>query len=504
MIIKKHGDGRTLMQKNNVKIILTLLVLVTLSTLAISGLPTTQVSAEPEFENDMPVVFIDPLISRAEPGETFTISVKIFNLSDNFIMTNVDWQPGDPLPRHNPSALRNNYSLGNLYGLDLGLKWDTNILEYVEHTVTIPVETYPAGILHEPIIDIKNIVDETGQIPNAPLDTLYWLVQSSQYPAETFNAPNANATVFTMTFRVKRNGVSALNFTNLQISDLQMKIIPHWAKQGWFQTGALATRIDTLSVKAKADDSLFTVPVVSGEDAAVQVIMKNDNLTETDTYNLTLYYDDSPLPEGAWEDRVLGPGQSETLDYLIQNPDTAQHDLTAQATILHAGETLTSELSVQFTTIGPPSLSIDGPTSATAGQLIAYSASDSVHTDPQGQITNYTWTLWVPGETAPRFTEIGQSVEFQLPGKITRLGNWTVMLVVRDNYGVTAQAPVGSTLTPTSDLRRPATAPYRTIFKVAISQAPPPSLFTIENIVLILILVAIIAATVIYLRRRSR
>jgi hypothetical protein len=493
-----------LMQKNTVKTVTATFILITLGILAISVMPTPRVSAEPELENDMPVVFVDPLVSTAQPGETFTISVKIFNLSNAFILTNVDWQPGDPPPSHDPAALRNNYSLGNLYGLDMGFKWDPTILEYVSHTVTIPVETYSEGVLHEPIIDIKNNVSETETIPGAPAGSLYWLAQSSFYPAEPFNAPGANATVFTMTFRVKRNGVSALEFTNMEISDPVAKIIPHWLKHGQFRTGALATRIETLTVQAEADDTLYSVPVISGENAAIQVTMKNDNLTETDTYDLALFYDESPILDATWENRTLGPGQNETLEYLIQDPEIGPHNVTARATIRHAGNIINDELAVQFSTIDTPTLTIDGPDSASAGQTITFTASGSTHEDPNGQITNYAWTLWRLGETAPLDEQPGETVEFQLPTKITKVGNWTVMLVVQDNYGMTAQAPAGATLSPTSDLRRPATGPYRASFTVDVSQAPPPTLFTVENLVLILILVVIIVAAVFYLRRRSR
>jgi hypothetical protein len=492
------------MQKNTVKTVTTMFILITLGILAISVMPAPRVSAEPELENDMPVVFVDPLVSTAEPGETFTISVKVFNLSNNFILSNVDWQPGNPPPPHNPAALRNNYSLGNLYGLDIGFKWDTTILEYVSHTATIPVETYAEGVLHEPIIDIKNNVSETEAIPGAPSGSLYWLAQSSFYPAEPFNAPGANATIFTMTFRVKRNGVSALEFTNTEISDPVAKIIPHWLYHGQFRTGALTTRIETLTVQAEADDILYPLPVISGEHAAIQVTMKNDNLTETDTYDLALFYDDSPLLDATWENRTLTPGQNETLEYLIQDPDIAPHNVTARATIRHAGDIINDELTVQFSTIGTPTLTIDGPDSASAGQTITCTASGSTHADPNGQITNYAWTLWRPGETSPLDEQPGETVEFQLPTKITKVGNWTVMLVVLDNYGVTARAPAGATLSPTSDLRRPSTGPYRASFTVDVSQAPPPTLFTIDNIVLILILVVIIVAAVVYLRRRSR
>ena len=144
---------------------------------------------------------------------------------------------------------------------------------------------------------------------------------------------------------------------------------------------------------------------------------------------------------------------------------------------------------------------------------MSFNDEGSVHNDPNGEILNCTWSLWAPGETAPRESKVarhGESVSFTLPPETQRLGNWTVMLVVKDNYGITATRPdplglqpLGVHPSPTSELLRPATEPYRKVWTLNVKQSAPPG-FGIEWIVLIVILIAIIALAIFYIRRRSR
>jgi hypothetical protein len=69
--------------------------------------------------------------------------------------------------------------------------WNTTYLIYVSHTPKIPVETYPDGVLHEPIIFLKDEVNESA--------ATYWLAVST-LGGDPFNG---NGTVFEMTFMVQ-------------------------------------------------------------------------------------------------------------------------------------------------------------------------------------------------------------------------------------------------------------------------------------------------------------
>jgi parallel beta-helix repeat protein len=110
-----------------------------------------------------------------------------------------------------------------LYGFDLQITWNTTFLAHVNHTATIPVETYLKGLLHEPILQLKNQVDENNSIPGAESGTLYWIAVSSMPPAPSFNG---SGSAFTITFKALDHiGITTLNFTNVQLSNPDAQVI---------------------------------------------------------------------------------------------------------------------------------------------------------------------------------------------------------------------------------------------------------------------------------------
>ena len=264
-------DWLMLKWKNTAKIMITVLIL-NLSIVGIAILPTMIVTADTVLATDMPVVYIDPQNVNVEPGENFTISVKIFNLTDTIYASNFAWTPGQLLP--SPDSLHI-YTLGNLYGLDIELSWDPSILDYASHTVKIPNGTSnPDGILYEPILDIMDYVDSSAGT--------YRLAKSSQSPAPAFNCPDANATVFTMTFNVTRRGACALDLTSVELvapSDMLVVnggpinklAIPHWVLNSTFSTSSEeATVIRTIPETAELGPER-----VVGQTFAVAVVVEN-------------------------------------------------------------------------------------------------------------------------------------------------------------------------------------------------------------------------------------
>lgn len=76
-----------------------------------------------------------------------------------------------------------------LYGFDIEFKWDPTIIEYVSHTILAPVETYEEGVLHSPILLLKDEVDLTSGS--------YWIACASLSPADAFSG---NGAFFVITF----------------------------------------------------------------------------------------------------------------------------------------------------------------------------------------------------------------------------------------------------------------------------------------------------------------
>jgi hypothetical protein len=79
----------------------------------------------------------------------------------------------------------------NLYGFSIDFSWNTTYLDYYSHTTKIPVETYPDGVLHEPIIIVSDTVDAIAGTYELAVSTL---------GGDPFNG---NGIVFEMTFMIK-------------------------------------------------------------------------------------------------------------------------------------------------------------------------------------------------------------------------------------------------------------------------------------------------------------
>lgn len=485
----KYKEGvSTIMWTSKTKFLLTTLIIFSTSIVAVSILPTRIATASLVYPTTMPLIFVDPQNASANVGETVTIDVKIFNLTDTYYATNTMWVSGAE-QLGPPGGILYNYSLGNLYGFDIQFSWNPNILKYVSHTAKIPVETYPDGILHEAVQGVLDLVDDVSGT--------YQLVQSSLDPAPLYNKPDANSTVFTMTFEVLKKGVSKLSLDSVDMSTTwysgsdHRQMIPHVIRSGEFKTPLLTTSIETMSFRAKVGDQSFALPIISGEDGIAQILVTNDNLTFTDTYNLTLYLDDNAIGDGTWLNRVLVPQESETLNYTMAAASltTGSHTIKAAASILHAGEIITDQVTVPFDVIGTPVLSINSPATAVSGQSASFDASQSTH--PSATILNYSWSFYAPGEPLPKFNYEGKSITHTF-AQIAKNGTWRIQLRVRDSFGVTYNPA------------RPGTAPYLKEVTLDLTAQGPASPFSLENIALIVILVVVIVAAVFYLRRRSR
>jgi len=173
---------------------LTLTILLTASILFIGS--TTIVKAQTGA-----VVYVDPpeVKDIFSPNE-FTISVKVANVTD-------------------------------LYGLDVQFTWDPTVIKYVSHAAKIPVEDYPGGVMHKPVLQVMDVVDETAGLPGTEPGTRYWLAFASMLPAVGFNG---NGIIFQMTFQVVGLGTSPLQILSCSLSDSVGVQIPATIKQGSF------------------------------------------------------------------------------------------------------------------------------------------------------------------------------------------------------------------------------------------------------------------------------
>jgi hypothetical protein len=103
-----------------------------------------------------------------------------------------------------------------LYGLDIQLRWNSTLLDYVSHRTAIPVETYPDGVLHDPVAEFSDEVD--------PLAGIIWIAYASLQPAPPFDG---GGVVVEITFQAREHGVCALEIINSELADIEGDPISH-------------------------------------------------------------------------------------------------------------------------------------------------------------------------------------------------------------------------------------------------------------------------------------
>jgi len=99
----------------------------------------------------------------------------------------------------------------NLFGVDVTLSWDKNVLSIINATSLLGVESYPEGVLHEtvddPLMVVKDLVSqEAGQ---------YTIAATSTGSASAFNG---DGEIVTLTFNVTGTGATELSVTS-KLSD---------------------------------------------------------------------------------------------------------------------------------------------------------------------------------------------------------------------------------------------------------------------------------------------
>ncbi len=204
----------------------------------------------------LPHVFVDPSVNTIVINETFTINLKVADVT-------------------------------NLYGLDIQLSWDPTIIRYVSHKVMIPVEDHPGGVLHEPVLEIKDEVDESG-VPDANPGTLYWLACASMLPAPTFNGSGIMAS---FTFKAVSMGVSDLSFTYTILCDRDAMPILHVALNGLVEVVKRPPLIHDIAIVSVTPSR---TEVYAGRTANVTVVAKNEG-NATETFDVTAYYENTSI-----------------------------------------------------------------------------------------------------------------------------------------------------------------------------------------------------------------
>jgi len=125
----------------------------------------------------LPGIRVEPETTQTQEGLAFTVSVRITDPTD-------------------------------LYAFAFKMSWNTSLLDYVSHTVYIPANTYPWGVLFSPVTIRRNEVNSTAGT--------YWINATSNNPATPFSR---SGTAFNITFHAKAVGTGRLKISNSSFKD---------------------------------------------------------------------------------------------------------------------------------------------------------------------------------------------------------------------------------------------------------------------------------------------
>jgi hypothetical protein len=177
------------------------------------------------------IVMLLTVVMFFTPGNLSTVITPLSSANNGHLASEAPWTTVYVNPQNNTYNLDEIFTIevivdnvSDLYGFDIAFAWNPAILEYVNHTATVPVEDFPGGILHEPVLPILDSVNATAGT--------YEVAKASMDPALSFTG---TGTAFNMTFRVKStNGACLLDIVRVDLSDHEGEIIPKTIIDGLF------------------------------------------------------------------------------------------------------------------------------------------------------------------------------------------------------------------------------------------------------------------------------
>jgi predicted nucleic acid-binding Zn-ribbon protein len=226
------------MKKKTIMVLITLFLMI-VSTYAAAAIQTIENGTQ---------LYVNPDYIVESVGATFTISVEISDVID-------------------------------FYGFDIKFSWDPSILGYLSHTPTIPVETYPEGVLHETVLTIVNTVDDVAGTYNLAASTLGG-------PAFT-----GSGKVFEITFEVLSEGSSTLEIYESDLADIDANQIPHTVTNGLFETPSAPPEVHDIAVTS-CTPSPTSAEVGTPVDIDVTIENQGDY---TEDFNIEAFYDSTSI-----------------------------------------------------------------------------------------------------------------------------------------------------------------------------------------------------------------
>jgi len=281
-----------------------------------------------------PIVRVEPANHTASVGSTFSVNVTISDVVD-------------------------------LYGLDIRLGWGPTVLSYVSKSVRIPVEDRPGGVLHKPVVPIKDTVDRTAGT--------YQVAYASLAPASSFNG---SGTVVTITFKVLVEGECELYFLSTSLVDKAAALITHSVQEGYFYWPGKG-RVPT------ADFTYSPDPAVINKTATFNAGASNDP-------------DGAGIAKYIWD---FGDGTKQntttpTTTHIYNQSGLGPWAFTARLSVVdnEGSQSRLKEKAVNAVHPRPVAkFTITPKNYAVLNKAVTFNGTDSYDPDPAGGITLYMW-----------------------------------------------------------------------------------------------------------------
>jgi PKD repeat protein len=252
--------------------------------------------------------------------------------------------------------------------------------------------------------------------------------------------------------------------------------------------------VEKLGFTAVSADRTFGLPVIAGENARITVTVRNNGTVSEKIFNVKLYSNNSLLE--TWNIKEnLNVNKEKLLSYIWEETsERGYYNITAQVTVADDNRTYNDRLEDYLKVIKTPQLHVNWtPETPVVNGTITLDASNSTHMDPEGNITEYIWNIYPPTEEglasvsgiADELNGVTVSYEFG-----ARAGNWTVVLQVTDDFGITYSAS------------RTASRNYQESFEITVQGRGGIPFEYIIAIVIVVIVVAV-ALVIFYRRRRT-
>lgn len=347
-------QGGNVMIKQLMKVFILLLLFINI----VAGGVITSIESNPQKVNSPRAtakIYIDPQNITANVGDNFTISVKIANVT-------------------------------NLTGFSIQLRWGTAVLKCVDNITLVPVETYPTGILHEPVSKNIDMVDETASITDSAPGTTFWTSYFSFYVfGGTFNG---SGTVANLTFQVLRDGECDIYFTYTQLSDNQTPAqnITHTREHGYFYRQGLG-EVPVADFTFSPEPAIVNKTVTFDASASYDPDGGNIALYIWNFGDGTIENTTNPIITHNFTEKA-GPGEARG-PYLVELTVLDDQNITTP------GGSQSKPKHKQLTVVDPKPVAefTFQPSIAVKNKTVTFNASASYDPDPDGNITDYYWNF---------------------------------------------------------------------------------------------------------------